>query len=67
MSAAATTNVPVPEPGRGFLASNLGEIACVAVSSILYFLGIRFIDLWYVSLAAPLPMLAATFAAPTKL
>jgi apolipoprotein N-acyltransferase len=49
-----------------FLASNAGATLCVAASSILYFLAIRFIDLWFVSLLAPLPMLAATFAAPTR-
>jgi apolipoprotein N-acyltransferase len=51
----------------GFLATRIGAIACVAVSSIAYFLAFRFIDWWLVSLVAPLPMLAATFAAPTKL
>lgn len=55
------------ESGPGFLASNVGAMVCIAVSSVCYFLAIRFIDWWPIALAAPLPMLAATFAAPTKM
>jgi apolipoprotein N-acyltransferase len=65
--AAVTMNLRVPESRSGFLASNTGAALCIAVSAICFFLSIRFIDWWPLALAAPLPMLAATFAAPTQM
>jgi apolipoprotein N-acyltransferase len=63
---AAVIKPQAQEFHRRFLAGNVGAIICIAISSVCYFLAFRFIDLWLVSLVAPLPMLAATFAAPTK-
>lgn len=60
-------NPRAPELPSGFFASNTGAALCVAVSAICFFLSIRFIDWWPFALAAPLPMLAATFAAPTTM
>ena len=50
-----------------FLTSTLGELLCIAVSAVCYFLATRFIDLWPIALLAPLPMLAATFAASSRI
>jgi apolipoprotein N-acyltransferase len=49
-----------------FLSTQLGEALCIAGSAVCYFLAIRFIDLWPIALLAPMPMLAATFAAPSR-
>ena len=49
-----------------FLATPLGSAVCIAVSAICYFIAIRFIDLWPIALFAPMPMLAAAFAAPSR-
>lgn len=48
-----------------FLSTPLGSGVCIAVSAICYFIAIRFIDLWPIALFAPMPMLAAAFAAPS--
>jgi apolipoprotein N-acyltransferase len=48
-----------------FLASTVGEVFCIGASAGCYYLSIRYIDLWPFTLFAPLPMLAAAFAAPT--
>ena len=55
-----------PEQPRLFLATTVGEIFCSGASAICYFVAIRFIDLWPFALFAPLPLLAAAFAAPTR-
>jgi apolipoprotein N-acyltransferase len=65
--AAVAMKPRAPEFHSGFLASNAGATLCIAVSAICFFLSIRFIDWWPFALAAPLPMLAATFAAPTQM
>ncbi len=39
---------------------------CIGIAALCYFLAIRFIDLWPIALLAPMPMLAATFAAPSR-
>jgi apolipoprotein N-acyltransferase len=49
-----------------FLASPLGEAICIAVSAVCFFIASRFIDAWPFALFAPMPMLAAAFAAPTR-
>ncbi len=49
-----------------FLASIVGEIFCIGASAGSYYLAIRHIDLWPFALFAPLPLLAAAFAAPTR-
>ena len=49
------------------LSTPLGEALCIAASAVCYFLAIRFIDLWPFALLAPLPMLAAAFAAPSRM
>lgn len=40
-----------------------GAAACIALSAISYFLVIRFVGLWPISLFAPLPILALAFSA----
>ncbi|MGC1341781.1 MAG: hypothetical protein WA854_05620, partial [Candidatus Binataceae bacterium] len=49
-----------------FLTTALGAAVCIAVSAICYFIAIRFIDLWPIALFAPMPMLAAAFAARSR-
>ncbi len=49
-----------------FLSTPLGSGVCIAVSAVCYFIAIRFIDLWPFALFAPMPMLAAAFAAPSR-
>ncbi|MGC1678799.1 MAG: hypothetical protein WA740_14825, partial [Candidatus Binataceae bacterium] len=49
-----------------FLSTPLGSGVCIAVSAICYFIAIRFIDLWPFALFAPMPMLAAAFAARSR-
>src|SRR5579872_3539430 len=49
-----------------FLNTRRGETICVVVSAVCYFLAIRYIDLWPIALLAPMPLLAAAFAAPTS-
>jgi len=49
-----------------FLSTRRGETICVVVSAVCYFLAIRYIDLWPIALLAPMPLLAAAFAAPTR-
>jgi apolipoprotein N-acyltransferase len=55
-----------PEQRERFLASTVGEIFCIGASAASYYLSIRYIDLWPFALFAPLPLLAAAFAAPTR-
>jgi apolipoprotein N-acyltransferase len=55
-----------PERRERFLASTVGDVFCVGASAVSYYLAIRHIDLWPFALFAPLPMLAAAFAAPTR-
>src|SRR5579862_1246744 len=57
----ASTEREVP-----FLATSRGQVICIAVSAICFFLSLRFIDLWPVALLAPMPMLAVAFAAPSR-
>lgn len=49
-----------------FLGGPLGSGICVAVSAVCYFVAVRFIELWPFALLAPLPLLAAAFAAPSR-
>ena len=49
-----------------FLSSPLGSALCIVVSGVCYFVAIRLIDLWPFALLAPMPMLAAAFAAPSR-
>jgi apolipoprotein N-acyltransferase len=48
------------------LASTVGEVFCIGASAVSYYLATRYIDLWPFALFAPLPLLAAAFAAPTR-
>jgi apolipoprotein N-acyltransferase len=50
-----------------FLSKPFGSDLCTVVSAVCYFVAIRFIDLWPFALFAPMPMLAASFAAPSRL
>jgi apolipoprotein N-acyltransferase len=65
MATMASRAAPPASDRAPFLTTSRGELLCVAVSAACYFLAIRFIDLWPIALLAPLPMLAATFAAPS--
>jgi apolipoprotein N-acyltransferase len=65
-TAAPTVADPGPDRTAPFLANPLGEALCIAVSAVSYFIAIRFIDQWPFALLAPLPMLAAAFAAPSR-
>ena len=49
-----------------FLSSPLGSALCIVVSGVCYFVAIRLIDLWPFALLAPMPMVAAAFAAPSR-
>ncbi len=66
MTLAASTVSRERSDRAPFLSSSLGEVFCVVVSALCYFLASRFMDLWLFALLAPLPMLAATFAAPSR-
>jgi apolipoprotein N-acyltransferase len=50
-----------------FLSKPVGWGLCTAVSAVCYLVAIRFIDLWPFALFAPMPLLAASFAAPSRL
>ena len=50
-----------------FLSRPLGSGLCIAVSAVCYFVAIRFIDLWPFGLLTPMPLLAAAFAAPSRI
>ncbi len=65
---AATPKIADPRSDRStpFLATPLGAGLCILVSAVCYFVATRFIDLWPVALLAPMPMLAAAFAAPSR-
>jgi apolipoprotein N-acyltransferase len=66
MAIAASSSIDPASNRAPFLSTQLGEVICIAVSAACYFLAIRFIELWPIALLAPLPMLAATFAAPSR-
>ena len=66
-TAAARIEVAVNRaPELPFLSTARGAAVCIAVSAGCFFLALRFIDLWPVALLAPMPLLAAAFAAPTR-
>lgn len=66
MTTAAATTAEAASNRAPFLGTLFGEVLCIGIAALCYFLSIRFIDLWPVALLAPLPMLAAAFAAPTR-